>query len=228
MKYSVVLFDADGTLFDFHQAEEVAFQAVLKEVETDRSFNELFDIYLHENHKIWRELEKGEITQEKLKFERFERFIDKSGISADAQTLANTFMSTLSGTSILYEDALDIVKQISKEYRVAIVTNGLEEVQTKRVRNSILKSHVECTVISDEIGIQKPDPKIIDHTLEKMGHTSKSDVVIVGDSLTSDIQGGINAGIDTVWYNPYNKKNDTDITPTYTIKTLSQLFSTLK
>ncbi|MEC9485347.1 MAG: YjjG family noncanonical pyrimidine nucleotidase [Candidatus Izemoplasma sp.] len=228
MKYNVILFDADGTLFDFHKAEEIAFQKAIENINTAISFTDLFNTYLEENHKIWRELERGQITQEKLKIERFERFIDKSGISADAQTLANTFMSTLSETSILYEDALNIVKQISHQNTVAIITNGLKEVQGKRVRNSVLKSYVKTTVISDELGIQKPDPRIIDHTLDLLGHKTKNDVVIIGDSLTSDIQGGINAGIDTIWYNPTNKENHQNISPTYTIKTLSQLLSTLK
>ncbi|MGE4572229.1 MAG: HAD-IA family hydrolase, partial [Candidatus Izemoplasmatales bacterium] len=137
------------------------------------------------------------------------------------------YTNHLANASILYDDAYKIIKILAKKYKLVIITNGLKEVQSKRVRNSILKPFIELTVISDEIKIMKPDPKIIDYTLEKINHKSKNNVIIIGDSLSSDIQCGFNAGIDTIWYNPNNNENTLDKPPTYVIKKLEELLSIL-
>jgi putative hydrolase of the HAD superfamily len=227
MPYKILLIDADHTLFDFDQSEEIAFKALLKQIKLEKDFSTLFPVYMDINRKIWEELHAGSIKQKQLKTERFHRFNKQFNLNYDPLQLSNEFTKHLANASILFDKALHIIEVLSKKYRIALVTNGLKEVQTKRVRQSILSPFVELTVISDEIGISKPDPAIIEYTLNKMNHTNKSDVVIIGDNLYSDILCGFNAGIDTIWYNPENKENTLDENPTYTIKDLEELLEIL-
>lgn len=110
-----------------------------------------------------------------------------------------------------------------KDYRLAIVTNGLKDVQNNRIRKSTIAKYFEDIVISEEVELSKPDPKIFELSLNNIKHTDKNKVLIVGDSLTSDIQGGINFGVDTCWFNPNKVSNETGIKPTYEISNLMKL-----
>jgi putative hydrolase of the HAD superfamily len=223
MAYKIILLDADGTLFDFEKAEIIAFKNMLTDFGV--SYSEwLFSIYLRENKQVWQELEKGIISQEKLKTERFKRFLETSKITGDEKQYAASYMAHLANASILFDDALDVVKKLSENHTLIIVTNGLKEVQHKRIRESILKPYIKKVIISDEFGKAKPDPSIIYHALEGESYDDlKQDVVIIGDSLTSDIKGGINAGISTVWYNPNHLKNKSDIIPDFEISNFNEL-----
>ena len=227
MSYNVILFDADHTLFDFDASEKQAFLNMLKDIQRENDFAHLLPIYITYNQKTWEDLEKGYITQSQLKIERFKRFIEASQIQEDPKFLAQQFTHHLANASILFDHAFKIVKQLSKTYRLAIVTNGLKEVQSKRIRQSVLSPYIETTIISEDIGIVKPDPRIIDYTLKQLHHPSKDDVIIIGDRLSSDIQCGFNAGIDTIWYNPSLKPNTLDQNPTYTIHHLLELLTIL-
>lgn len=228
MKYKVLLFDADGTLFDFHRSEKEVFLELLKFLGVADKYDEYNTIYHDENLKVWEELEMGLITQENLKVERFKRFLNRVNLDVDPKLCANKFMELLSKSSLLLEGAYELIEKLSKNYELVIVTNGLKEVQPLRVRESILKPFLRATVISDEINIQKPDPKIIDYALKLINHNSKIDVLMIGDRLQSDILAGINAGIDTVWYNPYGVENYADILPTYEVDSFESLFNLLK
>lgn len=228
MKYKVLLFDADGTLFDFNQSEKEVFYELLKALKVEDRYDEYNEIYHVENHKVWEELEKGLISQEDLKVERFRRFLNRVQLDVDAKMCANLFMELLSKSSILLEGAYDLIKNLSKDYKIVIVTNGLKEVQPLRVRNSVLKSFLAATVISDEINIQKPNPEILEYTLKLINHTNKSEVLMIGDRLQSDILVGVNAGIDTLWYNPDKVENKSKIMPTYEVDSFESLFNLLK
>ncbi len=223
MAYKILFIDADHTLFDFNQSEEIAFKKLLKHIKLDQDFNRLFPIYVQQNRDTWRDFEKGILSQDKLKTERFQRFIDTAKIQSKANELASIFTKHLADASILYDDAYDIIEKLSKKYRLVIITNGLKDVQKKRIGQSILAPFIEELIISDEIGISKPNPQIIDFALDKIKHSNKDEIVIIGDSLTSDIQCGFNAGIDTIWYNPKKLDNTLKQNPTYTISSLKEL-----
>lgn len=227
MRFQVLIFDADGTLFDFEQAESEALAAMLQEFNIAPS-SSLFTDYFAENKKAWAKLEQGIITQDELKIKRFEGFIHTANLKQNANALAQSYMKHLANQSILFPKALSVIKQLSSTYVVTILTNGLKEVQHKRIRQSILAPYVKDVVISDELGITKPNPKIIEHALQNIHHSTIDDVMIIGDSLTSDIQAGINASITTVWYNPKQKPNHTSIKPDYEIVKLDDLFAILK
>jgi putative hydrolase of the HAD superfamily len=136
---------------------------------------------------------------------------------------AKSYMQNLSNCSFLFDGSLELIENLSKNYKLLIITNGLTAVQENRIRKSIISKHFEDVVISEEISISKPNPKIFEHALENIHHTNKNTVLMVGDSLTSDIQGGINFGIDTCWYNPNKLENNSNITPKHEISNFEAL-----
>lgn len=223
MKYEIIIFDADDTLFDFKKSERDAFKNAMLEFDIEYDENHHLKIYQGINTAIWKEFEKGLITQEKLKVERFKRLSDNLNAGFDEVKFAKSYMKHLANASFLYDDSIDLVESLHKDYRLTIVTNGLKDVQDKRIRKSIIAKYFEDVVVSEEVKVSKPDPKIFEHALNNIKHTDKSKVLIVGDSLTSDIQGGINSGIDTCWFNPNKIVNKTKIKPTYEISNLIEL-----
>lgn len=227
MKYEVILFDADDTLFDFKKSEREAFKNTILEfnIEYDESYH--LKTYQEINTVMWKELEQGLITQENLKIERFKRLSDKLNIRFDETHFAKSYIEHLAGASFLYDGSIDLIENLSKSHKLSIVTNGLAFVQHKRIRESIISKYFADIVISEEILVSKPNPKIFEHALKNINHNDKSKVLMVGDSLTSDIKGGINFGIDTCWYNPNKIINKTSIKPTYEISNFNELQSLL-
>lgn len=223
MKYEVILFDADETLYDFKKSEREAFKNTILKFNIKYDENYHLKSYEEINTAIWKEFEKGLITQEKLKIERFKRFSDKLELGLDETSLAKVYMEHLADASFLYDESTELIETLNKSFKLAIVTNGLTLVQDKRIRKSSIAKFFETIVISEEILISKPNPEIFEHTLKEINFTDKSKVLIVGDSLTSDIQGGINFGIDTCWYNPKKIINKTSIKPTYEISNFDEL-----
>ena len=222
MNYQMIIFDADETLFDFSKSEKYAFEKAMEE--SGLAFkDEHLQIYKKINIAIWQEFENGLITQKELKIDRFKRFLNALGQDKDAFLFSESFMNNLAQASFLYEDAYDLVESLSKTHRLVLVTNGLTRVQKIRVRQSTIAHFFEKIIISEEIGYAKPDPMIFEEGLKDLTLPNKADIVIIGDSLTSDIPGGINYGIDTVWYNPNGSQNLKNIKPTYEITTLKAI-----
>lgn len=228
MKYEIIIFDADDTLFDFKKAEKEAFKNTMLEfnIEYDEGYH--LKEYSNINSAIWKEFEKGLITQEELKVERFKRFSEKLKIKFDEIKFANSYTRNLSFASFLYDDSIELIENLHKDYRLTIITNGLTEVQHKRIRNSVIGKYFEEVVISEEVGAAKPDIRIFEHALNKINYTDKRKVLMVGDSLSSDIKGGINFGIDTCWFNPGKAENKSGLNPTYEITKLALLKNILE
>ncbi|AKA69250.1 YjjG family noncanonical pyrimidine nucleotidase [Clostridium scatologenes] len=233
MKYEIIIFDADETLFDFKRSERDAFKNAMLEFNIEYDENYHLKIYSDINKDIWKEFEKRLITQEKLKVERFKRLSDKLNlefdeVKFDEVKFARSYMKHLANASFLYDNSISLVKSLYKNYKLSIVTNGLTDVQNKRIRKSIIAKYFQDIVISEEVGVSKPDSKIFELALNNLNHTDKSKVLMVGDSLTSDIQGGINSGIDTCWLNSNKIANTTKFKPTYEISNLMELKDILK
>ena len=223
MKYKVILFDADETLFDFKMAEKQAFLRALEEYKLDVDKEESLKLYSQINKHIWEEFERGEITADRLRVERFERFSKKIKIDFDAVSFSKAYAKFLGEGAYLFDDSVEVIDYLSKKYKLALVTNGLKDVQKSRISKTPLKDYFQELIISDEIKISKPDPRIFDYALDKLDHMDKSKVLMIGDSLTSDMQGGINAGIDTCWYNPNHLENKSGLNLTYEIHSLNEL-----
>ncbi|MDF2548285.1 MAG: noncanonical pyrimidine nucleotidase, YjjG family [Anaerosolibacter sp.] len=223
MKYEIIIFDADETLFDFKRSERDAIKNAMLEFDIAYDENHHLKIYQDINTTIWKEFEEGLITQQALKIERFKRLSAQLNLYFDEAEFAKSYIKYLSLASFLYDDTMALVESLHKDYRLTIITNGLTHVQDHRIRKSIIAKYFEDIVVSEEVQVSKPDPKIFEYALNNIKHTDKRKVLIVGDSLTSDIQGGINFGIDTCWFNPNKIANKTGITPTYEISNLMDL-----
>jgi putative hydrolase of the HAD superfamily len=136
-------------------------------------------------------------------------------------------MHHLSYASFVFPEAEKLMEKLQGKYKMAIITNGLTQVQTRRIRNAPLADYFQEVVISEEIGISKPSPQIFQYTLDKLGHTDARNVLMIGDSLTSDIKGGEDYGMDTCWFNPGGKENHTSVNPTYEVRRLMDILDIL-
>lgn len=223
MKYEVLFFDADDTLFDFKKSENFALDKLMSSIDTDLEKSYCIEIYKEINNNIWKEFEQNLISSDELKIERFKRFADKINLSQDPKILSNMYVNFLAEASFIYKETEELLSYLYKKYKIVIITNGLTSVQNKRIKESIIKDYFDAVIISDEIKIAKPDPKIFDYALNVINHTNKESVLMIGDSLSSDVKGGVNAGIDTCWFNPNNKKNNSSLIPKYEISTLLEL-----
>ena len=222
MKYQNILLDADGTLFDFALAEYHALADTLKHFSLPES-KEVHRSYSKANAEQWALLEKKQVTRAQLKINRFQNFCDRIGVSRNAADMADFYETALSSKGFLMDGAEDICRVLSAHCSLYIVTNGFLRIQTGRFSRSPLSQYLKGIFISEEIGIEKPDPQYFDRVAVQIPNFSKETAIIVGDSLSSDIQGGINFGIDTCWFNPTAKECPPHVAPTYTITSLSQL-----
>ena len=201
MGYAWILFDADGTLFDFDSAQRGAVEATFRDC--GAAYDPGYErIYARANEQTWLEFERGEISQQELRTRRFERMFEEIGLDADPQPYSERFLLNLATNVDLLDGAEQLLEDLHGSVRMLLITNGLAEVQRPRLSRSSIARYFEHVVISGEVGHAKPHPAIFEHAFECMGQPDKSEGLIVGDSLTSDIRGGCNYGIDTCWFNP--------------------------
>ena len=220
--YPWLWFDADGTLFDYNRAETAA---LLRAFHAQGLHYE--DRYLQEyqqiNEKLWGALQRGEITQDMLRTRRFEIFLETIHVKASPEQLGISYVEQLGLRADLIDGALDVVERLHKTCKIAIVTNGLTSVQRSRFALSSIKDYIAELIISEEIGVAKPHADFFTTAAARTGNPPKSDVLIIGDSLSSDIKGGADYGIDTCWFNPSGAERPTDMKITYEIKHLREL-----
>lgn len=221
MRYNIILMDADDTLFDFKKSERIALEQVL--IKNDILINDdIIGCYSEINLGLWRMLEKGEIEREVLKVERFSRFLQKIGKNGDGAAFNEQYMVELGKCGYIVDGAESLCKRLYGKCRLLIATNGLVEVQNSRLRRSGLGKYIEKMFISEEIDYQKPDKRYFDCIFDYLGENAdRSKIIMLGDSVTSDIQGGINAGIDTCLFDPDDKYKDY-AKCTYKIKSLNE------
>ncbi len=222
MQYELIFLDADETLFDFRKAEGYALAASFDEYCLELS-DAVFRDYDEINKALWKRLELGETDQASLKIERFRLLFQKMGSGIDAAAFGASYVGWLSKASFLLEGAEELCAYLAGRYRLAIITNGIKQVQQGRIGGSAIRKYIEATIISEEVGCSKPSPDIFERACEALGFHGKGQIIMVGDSLSSDIQGGINFGIDTCWANLGGAKNETGIKPTYEIGALGEL-----
>lgn len=225
MTYQWLLFDADNTLFDFNLAEVKALENAFHDF--GYAYNgSTGDIYRTINKRVWEQLELGEITAKELRTARFSQLFAAIGIDGEPEPFSEAYLRHLANCGDLVAGAEALIQQVNQDYRLGLITNGLSDVQRPRLATSPLEPYFETITISDEIGVAKPDPGIFDVAFAQMGHPQKTAVLIIGDSLSSDMQGGLNYGIDTCWYNPGGK--ETDLPVTYNIQRLEELSAILR
>lgn len=222
MKYEIILFDVDDTLLDFGISEKKALHEVFLEFGLPTGVKDYAGCYQEISEVLWRDLEQGLIDLSNLGVERFKRLFLKHGLDIDADVFSRAYLGHLGKEIHLMPGAIEVCEKLGG-CRLAIITNGFTTVQTARIGGSPLCNTFETLIVSQEAGFQKPDRGIFDYAFSKLKITDKSKALIVGDSLTSDIQGGLNYGMDTCWYNPQQKGNNLGIKPTYEIRKLTDL-----
>lgn len=223
MKYEWLLFDLDNTLLDFDATERYALGQALDRIGIFFE-EEHLEIYEKINKVCWEAFENGTMPQAEINKTRFDGFLKAlKRPEINAIDFGNYYLNQLAEGEFLLDGAIELLEKYKKTHQLGIVTNGLKEVQRPKLDKNKLTHYFEVIVVSDEIGVAKPHQPFFDYTFEQMKFPSKEKVLIIGDSLKSDIKGGLNYGIDTCWHNLTQKENTTSIKPTYEITVLEQL-----
>lgn len=222
MKYDVLIFDLDDTLFDFGETEKNALDHSFRAFSFPNGLTEYRASYKEISKGLWLDLEQGRISLSELKVERFKRLFLQHELSLSPEDFGQTYIENLGREVHMIDGVQDMLTNLST-CRLVLLTNGFQDVQHARIALSPLHQTFEVIVTSEETGYQKPQAEIFEYVFEKLGITEKQNVLMIGDSLTSDIQGGNNYGIDTCWFNPYSKENLTIIKPTYEISNYAEL-----
>jgi YjjG family noncanonical pyrimidine nucleotidase len=179
------------------------------------------------NKQIWNDYENGKIDSNNLRIERFKKLFENYEVNIDFNEFSNIYLSLLADGIFLIDGAEEVCRYLFAKYKIFILTNGIKDVQHSRINNSPLGKYIHGIITSEETGYKKPDVGIFDYAFNKIGHLDKGTALIIGDSLSSDIQGGINYKIDTCWYNSLNEENKSGLNPNYEIKDLRQLIELL-
>lgn len=222
-----VLIDLDDTILDFHKAERIALENTLRCFGVEPT-PETIALYLQINRAHWQLLERGEITRRQVNEGRFVVLFQQLGHEVDGAACAAYYLSQLALTHDYLPGAKEALEQLQKKYRLFVASNGNVSVQIPRMANSGLNKLVEQAFISEELGQNKPSKAYFDICFSRITGFDSEKAIMVGDSLTSDMQGGINAGLRTCWFNPSGKPNTTAIRPDYEISSLAQLETLLE
>lgn len=219
-KYTTLLFDADETLLNFFEAEANALKLACNRMRID--YNEKTrTLYSSINDALWKQLEKGLVTRDIIKVRRFEQLAEVLRLSVDPEKMAEAYGEALSKQGVILSGADKLCEKLHKNYRMYIVTNGIGYVQRGRLSRSGLLDYFNGVFISEDVGSQKPDIKFFNYIFKEIEEKDKSKICIIGDSMSSDILGGINAGIDTCYFSPKGKEGP--YSPTYTAKSFEDI-----
>lgn len=221
-RYRTLLMDADNTLMDFGRSEREALIAALRAVNVCAS-EELIHGYSAINDAMWKRLERGEIDKIALRTQRFYAFCEAYGVVADPELLAAEYLKSLATQSFLMDGVLEVCKALADHCRLYIITNGIAQVQHGRLDSSPIRRYFSDVFISDELGVEKPNKAYFDRVAERIPDFDPQTTLVVGDSLTSDMAGGIGAGLDTCWLNPTGKPLPEDTPVTYVISRPEEL-----
>jgi len=221
MGFKAILWDIDGTLLNFHMAEKAAIQALFARFGLGSCTDEMLKHYSTINAGYWKKLEKGELTKPQILIGRFETFFREYGLDISCAPAFNEAYQLALGDTVCFNPGgLEAVKALKEKVRQYAVTNGTLVAQRKKLAASGLDALLDGAFISDVIGIEKPNIGFFQAVWKEIGSFSPDEVLIVGDSLTSDIKGGNNAGIKTCWFNPNRSPAPADLRIDYDIAEL--------
>jgi YjjG family noncanonical pyrimidine nucleotidase len=227
MSYSTFLIDLDHTIFDSDTSETAAFeQTMLAAGIADaachaQAFREI-------NLELWAAVERHELIPQQVKSLRFERLVATRQLAADPSRMAEDYVLALGANGQLYDGAREVLEALSERTSLALVSNGLSEVQRARIHRLGISDYFDAVAISAEIGAAKPGTKIFDVVFAELGEPEKATAVMVGDNLSADIQGGVNFGIATCWYNPHRRVAGPSVNPGHEIAALHELLALVR
>lgn len=219
--------DLDDTILDFHKAERIGLENTLRHYSVAPTA-ETVELYKQINAAHWRALEQGQMTRKQVNEGRFTELFRQLGREVDGEVCAAFYLSQLALTHDYLPGAEEAVRRLSQKYRLFVASNGNAAVQGPRMAASGLNAYVEKAFVSEALGENKPSKAYFDLCFAQIPGFDPAKAMMVGDSLTSDIQGGINAGIRTCWVNTFGKSNHTNIHPDDEIPSLAQLEALLE
>lgn len=219
----VLLLDLDGTVLDFRASQREAYRASLAELGLAWHPGHQ-DLWAAVNHGLWRSLERGEIDGPTLRRRRWPQLFEALGVDhPDPDGFSERYLERFRAGAHLLPGAREAMVALTDRFRLVILTNGFADVQHHRIDRAGLRELVEAVVVSDEVGVPKPDPAVFEATFDAIGRPPRDRVVMVGDSLTSDIAGGIGYGLRTVWINPERRPHPGGQRPTHEVRALAEL-----
>ena len=220
--YKKLFFDIDDTLLNFKAAEKEALPKVFAHY--NFPLTETVELKYREiNRALWDQLERGEVTREELHERRFKETFEFFGRQVNGSEMDQAYRNFLVETIVLIDGAEEVLRKLATSYELYIVTNGICETQHNRLQAANLTSYFKEIFVSEQTGFQKPQIQFFNYVFQHIGEVEKEECLIIGDSYSADMIGGMNAGIDTCWFNPYNNQRTVSYQPTYEIKCLKDL-----
>ncbi|NLL15608.1 MAG: noncanonical pyrimidine nucleotidase, YjjG family [Clostridiales bacterium] len=223
MSYKILLFDLDNTLLDFCANETDSLNKLFQKhgyIFTD----ELFELYNSVNKQLWADYENGKIELDDVLNSRFSETMLRLGKEVDGIEWENQYRELLGNGCQLIEGALEVCRRLSESHRLFVITNGITKTQIKRLKQSGLYEFFEDIFISQSIGSQKPSKEFFDYVMSHIKGFNGKEALIIGDSLNTDIKGGLMSGIDTCCFNSKLHECSPEIRTTYTIASLEELY----
>jgi len=224
--FQTILIDVDDTLLDFGAWEREAIKHSFSACGYPMT-EQIFSLYQEINHDLWRRFEKGEISKKTIFDTRFVKLFEEANISGDGVAFEKIYQPKLGEGVVLIDGAIELLGYMQKKYDIYIVTNGVSKTQKSKLHLSKIEEYVKDVFISEDIGYNKPMREFYEYCFTHIGKIDKTKTIVIGDSLTSDMLGGENAGIVTCWYNPKERINDLGVQIDYEIKTLYELYEIL-
>ena len=222
-KIKAILYDVDGTLLDFETQEEVALSYCFKKYNLGELSEEKLELYKRINLGYWEMFEKNLITKEKLVVKRFEDYLEALGVKLNAEEVNDTYFSKLGDTIVFKDNSYELVKSLKGKIKQYVVTNGAIIVQKTKLAKSGFDKLMDDVFISDEVGYQKPRKEFFDAIKNRLGDIANDEILIVGDSLTSDMKLADNCNLISCFYNPKKKDYKVDFKIDYEISDLNEV-----
>ena len=218
----IVLLDIDNTLIDFNECARHSI------IEIFNNFNlpycdKVFETFTNENIKIWKRLENGEITKSYLRANRWNIILEKLNIVADGPEIEELFEKGIANSAYEVQGAKELLGYLYKKHQLCVVSNGFRAVQENRLNISGFTKYFEKMFFSEDIGINKPQKEFFDYCFNSLDNPEKEDVILIGDSISADIIGGINYNIKTIWFNKKNENCPDNVKPTYIVRALAEI-----
>ncbi|MCF7919842.1 MAG: YjjG family noncanonical pyrimidine nucleotidase [Candidatus Cloacimonetes bacterium] len=220
--YKYVLLDLDNTLYDTRRTERLAMQELICHYAGDRNEPELYELYRRINAGKWQLLETGDISIAKINLQRFHDFFLEAEIKGDWQEAAAFYIDLLAKHHKFLPGAEEIYRYLTEKYQVALITNGLKEAQIKRIKGTFMDYDLTQLFAGEDLGIHKPAPEVISIIRQKMNWQPGGAMILIGDSLQSDVKCAMNAEIDSIWCN-FLQEEQGDYQPVYTVTSLHQI-----
>ena len=220
--YSILLFDADNTLFNFDAGNRRAFSEVCRICHLPDT-DELFHAYEAVNAEMWSAFDRGECTKDFLVVERFRLFLERAGLQADPVQCNKIHLSTLATNTVLLPHALEVCRTLAQTHSLYIVTNAVAAVQKARLAASDLRPYITDAFILEDAGASKPSVAYFDYVFSRIPGITRENCLLIGDSPSSDLQGANNYGIPCCWYNPRGLARPDGMRIDYEIRDLPEL-----